>query len=54
MVIGGTSGINNRWTNDVEVVSPNGAPIPYCQKSLNPFPFGTIHNGEAAAISKFK
>ena len=56
MVIGGRTcpRCTQPWSNDIEIVSPDpvASPVPYCLSSLNPFPSGSIHNGEGSIMSE--
>ena len=38
------------YTDDIELVSLDSSPVPECLSSLNPFPFGTIHESAGAAL----
>ena len=39
------------WTDDIEIVSLDGSPIPDCLTNLNPFPYGTITESVGAAMA---
>ena len=54
MVIGGRT--DNGRTADIEIVSPDPlvTPVPPCLTTMNPLPFGAMHNGRGAAIAPCK
>ena len=53
MIIGGLtdSGSGETLTNDIELVSLDGNPVPDCLSDLNPFPYGTIGRSAGAAMA---
>ena len=55
MIIGGQvpkeDAVGQR-TDDIEVVTLDGSPIPECLSHLNPFPFGTIYRSAGAAMAE--
>ena len=49
MIIGGMT--DDGKTNDIELISLDGNPVPDCLSSLNPFPKGHIAEGAGAAMA---
>ena len=49
MIIGGDT--DAVWTDDIELVSLDGNPVPDCLSDLNPFPYGTIQGSAGATMA---